>query len=141
RRDRRPDREGRSRRPSGPRGRAVDGRLRRRAAAHGAGRRGRSGEGRRGARPHRRHRTRAPREGMSVDERTLEWLERRRPAPPAALFERMAEAVRAAGAAVEGVPPIPAALGTAALDRLRAALQAPEGRAAALDLLAADALL
>ncbi len=78
---------------------------------------------------------------MSVDERTLDWLERRRPAPPAALFERMAEAVRAAGAAVEGVPPIPAALGTAALDRLRAALQAPEGRAAALDLLAADALL
>lgn len=95
---------------------------------------------------------------MIVSEPVLRWLEQRRPAPPQALLERMAEALGVVadsvpvgvagaagavglGAAGDAVPPIPAALGTAALDRLRVVLAAPNDRAAALDLLAADALL
>lgn len=81
---------------------------------------------------------------MIVSLPALDWLEQRQPTPPPALLERMAEAVGAAGAsaaASSDVPPIPAVLGTAALDRLRVVLQGPGDRAAALDLLAADALL
>ncbi len=86
----------------------------------------------------------------------LDWLVQRQPAPPPALLERMAEALgavdattaesaagsaSASGAEGAGLPPIPAALGAAALDRLRAVLESPGDRAAAIDLLAADALL
>lgn len=81
---------------------------------------------------------------MIVATRALEWLERRRPVPPQALLERMAEALGAVGAVSADdadVPPIPAALGAAALDRFRVVLAGPNDRAAALDLLAADALL
>ncbi|HEX6938456.1 MAG TPA: hypothetical protein VF158_03530 [Longimicrobiales bacterium] len=81
---------------------------------------------------------------MSAVDAAVHWLERRRPEPPPALRERMVEAVRAVGAPAAGdagVPPVAGLLGAAALDRLRAVLAAPGGRAAALDLLAADALL
>lgn len=65
---------------------------------------------------------------------TLEWLDARTPAPPPELRARMAEALQPAqtraGALAEG-----------ALACLKAALDRGGERAAALDLLAADALL
>jgi hypothetical protein len=69
---------------------------------------------------------------------TLSWLRARRPAPPERLIRRMEAAltgVEANGADLAGE------LGEAAVVCLRGALAAGPGRAAALDLLAADALL
>ncbi|HEX6938366.1 MAG TPA: hypothetical protein VF158_03065 [Longimicrobiales bacterium] len=97
---------------------------------------------------------------MSAIDAAERWLEARRPEPPPGLRDRMLEAVRAVGgppradgrdgaaaperrpaSVPEGVPSVAALLGEAALDRLRVVLAAPSGRDAALDLLAADALL
>jgi hypothetical protein len=67
-----------------------------------------------------------------------QWLEQREPAPPPRLLERM----RAALKANEPLPrDLSAQLGDAAVTCLQAALEDPERRASALDLLAADALL
>lgn len=81
---------------------------------------------------------------MSGVTAVTEWLDRRRPAPPEALRRRIDDAV---GSAAEpagdtrAVPGHAAVLAAAALDRLDRVIEAPSGRAAALDLLAADALL
>ncbi len=66
----------------------------------------------------------------------LEWLDARAAPPPPELRARMAEAL--AGVTAETVP---GALAEGALSCLRETLAAPEERASALDLLAADALL
>lgn len=63
---------------------------------------------------------------------------------PAALRDRLFEALEAVGkesGAVDDVAPDVARLAAAALERLRLVLDSDGGRAAALDLLAADALL
>ncbi|HET9985454.1 MAG TPA: hypothetical protein VFQ38_17765 [Longimicrobiales bacterium] len=65
---------------------------------------------------------------------TLEWLDARTPAPPPELRSRMADALAPAQT-------LPGALAEAALSCLQAALARGGDRAAALDLLAADALL
>lgn len=64
------------------------------------------------------------------------WLDDREPAIPPVLRARMGAALRQASAAS-----LPDRLGEAALSCLRAALVRGDERAAALDLLAADALL
>lgn len=67
-----------------------------------------------------------------------DWLARREPAVPARLVERM----RAALDPLDGTPEdLPSALGSAAVACLRDALAKGDQREAALDLLAADALL
>lgn len=63
------------------------------------------------------------------------WLETREAGVPASLVARMRHYL--AG----GADPLPERLARAGLDALRAALQAPDERASAMDLLAADALL
>jgi hypothetical protein len=68
---------------------------------------------------------------------TLAWLRGRRPAPP----ERLARRMEAALQAVDADDDVSHALGNAAFACLQASLEAGPGRAAALDLLAADALL
>jgi hypothetical protein len=67
----------------------------------------------------------------------LAWLRARAPTPPAHLADRMAAALRQ----VATVDDVPRALGDAAFVCLEASLALGPGRAAALDLLAADALL
>ncbi len=71
-----------------------------------------------------------------VTSRALAWLDARPEAPPADLRQRMAEAL--AGVTAETVP---GALAEGALSCLQATIAAPQERATALDLLAADALL
>jgi len=66
----------------------------------------------------------------------LAWLERREPRAPEPLFARMAEALSQRAEA-----DVPAALAGAAFACLRAAVEGGRDRAAAWDLLAADALL
>lgn len=66
----------------------------------------------------------------------LAWLERREPRAPEPLFARMAEALSRCAET-----DIPAALASAAFACLRRAVERGRDRAAALDLLAADALL
>jgi len=66
----------------------------------------------------------------------LAWLERREPRAPEPLFARMAAAL-----AGRAEPDVPEALAGAALACLRAAVEGGRDRAAAWDLLAADALL
>ncbi|HEX7048732.1 MAG TPA: hypothetical protein VF188_00870 [Longimicrobiales bacterium] len=95
---------------------------------------------------------------MSGVAAVLEWLDARQPAAPEGLRARMAEAVSApatarlaaehcaAGAAAPGAAPtrgawLAAVLAAAAVVTMRRVLAAPGGRAAAYDLLAADALL
>ncbi|HEX9105818.1 MAG TPA: hypothetical protein VF832_01285 [Longimicrobiales bacterium] len=77
-------------------------------------------------------------EGKPPDVTTLAlaWLDARPEPPPADLRARMAEAL--AGAKAETVP---GALAEGALACLQATMAAPQERASALDLLAADALL
>jgi hypothetical protein len=65
------------------------------------------------------------------------WLDARAPGVPPRLLARM----RGAVAEAEPAPDVPAQLGEAALSCLRSALAHGADRAAALDLLAADALL
>lgn len=65
---------------------------------------------------------------------TLEWLDARTPPPPPELRARLADALRPAET-------LPGALADGALACLEAALARGGDRAAALDLLAADALL
>lgn len=65
------------------------------------------------------------------------WLRARTPAPPEPLLTRMGSALRETGPGL----PLPAALAAAALPRLQAAIALGDARAAAYDLLAADALL
>lgn len=69
----------------------------------------------------------------------LDWLAERRPAPPEALRRRIAELV----AAVDDVPEDPGATCLRAAERVLATLvrHGDAGRAAALDLLAVDALV
>ena len=67
----------------------------------------------------------------------LAWLRAREPSPPARLAARMEVVVRQSG----GGGDLSLALGDAAFDCLAASLASGPGRAAALDLLAADALL
>ena len=66
----------------------------------------------------------------------LAWLAERVPPGPAPLYERMAAAV-----GTQHDASVPAALAEAALTRLHAALALGDARAAAFELLAADALL
>lgn len=66
------------------------------------------------------------------------WLARREPAPSERLLERMQDALSSVDR-VHG--DLASQLGEAALTCLRATLERPGNRAAALDLLAADALL
>ncbi|MBX6363244.1 MAG: hypothetical protein IRZ00_05190 [Gemmatimonadetes bacterium] len=65
---------------------------------------------------------------------TLEWLDTRTPPPPAELRARLADAL-------EPAETLPGALADGALVCLAAALARGDDRAAALDLLSADALL
>ncbi|MGH7554379.1 MAG: hypothetical protein ACREMQ_15345 [Longimicrobiales bacterium] len=75
---------------------------------------------------------------MSETHDARQWLGRREPSPPPRLLERMREALNAC----EPLPrDLSAQLGEAAVFCLRSALERPEQRASALDLLAADALL
>jgi hypothetical protein len=71
------------------------------------------------------------------------WLDAREPAAPAALRERMDAFIDAALADADNgrAPGIATALGESGVSALRAAVAHCEERAAALDLLAADALL
>lgn len=71
-----------------------------------------------------------------VTARTLAWLDAREKAPPPELRERIAAALAEVTAET-----VPGALAEAALACLRDTIAAPEERASALDLLAADALL
>lgn len=66
----------------------------------------------------------------------LSWLDARANAPPAELRDRMGEALAAVSSET-----VPGALAEAALSCMKDTLAAPEERASALDLLAADALL
>jgi len=66
----------------------------------------------------------------------LAWLDARTEPPPPELRQRMAEALAAAQAET-----VPGALAESALACLQATVEQPQGRASALDLLAADALL
>jgi hypothetical protein len=73
----------------------------------------------------------------------MSWLDTLEPSPPQQLRERMNAALAAVGAA-DGVADddvSPGALGEAAIHALRNAVARCDERAAALDLLAADALL
>jgi hypothetical protein len=67
----------------------------------------------------------------------LTWLRARQPAPP----ERLARRMQAALAEIDVGGDVVRSLGDAAFVCLEASLAAGPGRAAALDLLAADALL
>jgi hypothetical protein len=69
------------------------------------------------------------------------WLHDRQPAPPAALRDRMLHAILAVVTTRTGDAAIPTTLAEASLDALRHALVKCDERAAAIDLLAADALL
>jgi hypothetical protein len=71
------------------------------------------------------------------------WLAGRSPPPPATLRERMDRSIRAvAGDDADASPAAyPTILADAGIACLRAALELGDGREAALDLLAADALL
>lgn len=74
--------------------------------------------------------------GPAESMHALAWLERREPRAPEPLFARMAEALSGRAEA-----DVPEALAGAALACLRAAVEGGRDRAAAWDLLAADALL
>ncbi len=75
-------------------------------------------------------------EAPNVTAQALAWLDARpEPAPPE-LRERMAEALAGVTAGT-----VPGALAEGALSCLQATMAAPQERATALDLLAADALL
>lgn len=92
---------------------------------------------------------------MSTEVDALAWLDGRTPSAPPVLRQRMETGLARSGRSVPHAKPLAGPAGTdlgvestvagalaeAALDRLRLALAAPEDRAAALDLLAADALL
>lgn len=71
----------------------------------------------------------------------VRWLDDRGPTVPAALRERMRDAVAALPVERASGDAIPRALAEAGIACLRAVLRARQGRAVALDLLAADALL
>jgi hypothetical protein len=89
--------------------------------------------------------------GASARASLEQWLDARRPAPPAALRDRMVEAMAAMPAtesmAAAGPAPdadtldLPAALAGCALHIFASTLHKWDDRAGALDLLAADALL
>lgn len=72
-----------------------------------------------------------------MSEAARAWLAGRTPAPPAALRARLDEAL----GSVDDAAGVPAALAEAALARLHDALALGDERAAAFELLAADALL
>lgn len=74
--------------------------------------------------------------GPGIAGKALEWLDAREAAPPPELRQRIAAALGEVSAET-----VPGALAEAALACLRDTLAAPEERASALDLLAADALL
>jgi hypothetical protein len=85
---------------------------------------------------------------MSGREEVRAWLEGRQPVPPASLRAQIDSALAGVPGAqpespalAEGEGRVAGVLGEAALDRLRAALGAGKDRRAAMDLLAADALL
>lgn len=69
------------------------------------------------------------------------WLEARGSAAPAALRERMRDAVAAASPDPRAGDAVPQALADAGIECLRTVLRAGQDRAVAIDLLAADALL
>ena len=75
---------------------------------------------------------------MTNPPRARDWLDRREATPPPRLLERLREALDAAF--TRGVD-LPSQFGEAALVCLEAALRRGDDRSAALDLLAADALL
>jgi hypothetical protein len=76
---------------------------------------------------------------MTLATELAAWLDERVPAAPPALRERMDASLAGVTARLDGG--IAAALGTAALASLSAAIERCDERAAAIDLLAADALL
>lgn len=82
---------------------------------------------------------------MDAAAEAIAWLERREAPPPPALQERMREAIRTVEARSEGGPGeaagIEETLARSAFHCLGASLAEDRGRAGALDLLAADALL
>src|SRR5687768_8220140 len=75
----------------------------------------------------------------AVTQSALQWIDRRDPPPPFELHRRLQRALERADAAA--ADSIPDALAEAAFDCLRSAVRLGDDRAAANDLLAADALL